>query len=162
MHAEADLSVQLQKLLSAKDPAQPEFDALKDHLDTYITSPAPAPTPARSASKHPTRHISHLTQMAAKALHRDVPGMAAAGAVAKSGLRREMKGGGERYGWDELGEYGTKESWRARGLERGDEDVEAMRRLGGIRMGVEPEGSSWYNDGKRRVLSPDCRLLACS
>jgi hypothetical protein len=88
--------------------------------------------------------------------------MAAAGAVAKSGLRREMKGGGERYGWDELGDYATKESWRSRGLERGEGDVEAMRRLGGIWMGVEAEGSSWYPDGKRRVLSPSCCLLACS
>lgn len=87
--------------------------------------------------------------MASKALHRDVPGMAAAGAATKSGLRREVKPGGEKYGWDEIEEYSVKESWRARGLQRGDEGVERMRRLAGLPTGSERESdrSSWY-EGK--------------
>lgn len=86
--------------------------------------------------------------MAAKALHRDVPVMAAAGGLAKSGLRREIKSGADKVGWEELGEYKVKESWGTRGLEKGMDDVERMRRLqSGDMSRSQGRGSgSWYQE----------------
>jgi dynactin-4 len=89
--------------------------------------------------------------MAAKALHRDVPGMAAAGALVKSGLKREMKIKEEKYGWDEIGEYKATESWRGRGLENGDGDVERMRRLESCgNRGEGIDRGSWYTADKTK------------
>lgn len=135
--------MQLQKLHTQPESVQHEFDALKEHLDAYISNSTAAPLP-RSTRK-PTRHISHLTQMAAKALHRDVPGMAT-----MRGKRLVEKG---KVEWDELGEYQAKGSWRDLGLESGVEDVEMMRRLGMSReggvTGLEKRwGRSWEGHAK--------------
>jgi len=111
-----DLPVQLSKIDTQPESVQSEFDALKDHLGSYVSSSKP-PTVPRS-SRRPTRHISHLTQMAAKALHRDVPGMAR--------LKGKVMMEKEKVEWDELGEYQAKGSWRSAGLEDGMEDVEMM------------------------------------
>jgi dynactin-4 len=143
--------VQLQKILSNHDKAQPEFDALKDHLETYMSTPVPTPKPARpGATRQPSRHISHLTQMAAKALHRDVLGKAARAGVVKSGVRREVRPGGEKYGWDEIAAYAVKETWAIKGLERGNEDVERMRRLGHDEHMRRGGLGSWHENDTRR------------
>jgi dynactin-4 len=90
--------VQLQKALAAKDTAQAEYDALKDHLEGYMSASAPI------IKAKPTRHISHLTQMAARALNRTAP-------VRKP--RREDK---EAVGWDEIGHYDAKGTWSEVGM----------------------------------------------
>ncbi|WVQ79057.1 hypothetical protein IAT38_001150 [Cryptococcus sp. DSM 104549] len=121
------IALQLQKSSPQTEAVQAEFDALKEHLESYITSSAP-PTPHRT--RVPSRHISQLTQMASKALHRDIPGMTAA-----SKARRRMSGvkdgeaGREKVGWDEMGEYVAKGSWREEGWGKGLEEVEMMKEL---------------------------------
>ncbi|RXK41387.1 hypothetical protein M231_01292 [Tremella mesenterica] len=111
------LSLQAQKLSTQTENIQNEFDALKDHLEGYITSTAPVP--AKTPVRQPSRHISHLTQMAAKALHRDIPGLAAATA------KRRIPGGSEpmtdRAGWDDLGEYTSKGTWEEANLHHTNE-----------------------------------------
>ena len=68
---------QLAKINKEIEGVQNEFEAIKDHLDSYVTASNPAPPAIKSAKagRQPTRHISHLTQMAAKALGRDVDGL---------------------------------------------------------------------------------------
>ena len=131
-----------------QESAQAEFDAIKDHLEGYV-APAPTAVPPRSAvtsSRNPTRHISHLTQMAAKALHRDVPGMAV------TRPRGKQVGVREKVEWDVLGGYEAKGSWKLLGMERGMGEVDWMRGLaqsgsGGVAELEKTWGRSW--DGKR-------------
>lgn len=136
-------TVQLQKAQAATDAAQAHFDALKEHIDGYMTTALPAMTPAKP---RPTRHISHLTQMAAKALHRSAltrtPGVVAVG-------KREEKA---PLPWDEMGDYMPKETWSQVGLEQGNGQVMGMREG---RAGVDVEGvwgSSWYRERKKRCV----------
>jgi len=96
------LLAQLTKIHTQQDAVPAEFDALRDRLDAYMSKPSPLPTP-RSTQK-PSKHISLLTQMAAKALHRDFTGMA------KPKGKRVIEG--EKVEWDELSEYRAKESWK--------------------------------------------------
>ena len=122
------MTVQLQKIHSAPpESAQSEFDALKDHLDTYInlsTPASPAVTRTALTNRNSTRHISHLTQMAARALHRDVPGMARAKIRPRGeGAQKENA----HQSWDALAGYGAKGSWEGLGLQKGMEDVEVMK-----------------------------------
>ena len=124
--------------MAAADAAQAEYDAIKEHIDGYMSTSAPTATPAKP---RPTRHISHLTQMAAKALHR-------------SALTRPL-GGSKReekapLPWDEIGEYAPKETWGAVGLVRGKEDVRAMR-AGKSEVGLEQVwGTSWHRERFKR------------
>ncbi|WWD16685.1 hypothetical protein CI109_101115 [Kwoniella shandongensis] len=123
------IALQLQKTHSHNEPIQSEFDALKEHLDSYISTNAP-PIPTPRSTRAPFRHISHLTQMASKALHRDLSGMAGSSARARprgSGVGKD--GEKEKVGWDVLGEYESKTSWKQLGLESGLEDVEKMKKL---------------------------------
>lgn len=117
--------MQLQKTWTQPEQVQAEFDSIKDHLESYITcSSTPTTTPHRP--RVPSRHISHLTQMAAKALNRPVHGLA----VRKRPPRGQGRApGGEKVGWDELEEYESKANWRELGLEKGMEDVEAIKLL---------------------------------
>lgn len=85
---------------------QAEFDALKDHLGAYLTASAPIPPPLSAKSKTaPTRHISHLTQMAAKALHREVPGISAP-------ARRIKHDHDAREKWDDIPSFLSKNTCR--------------------------------------------------
>ncbi|OWZ71218.1 hypothetical protein AYX14_03406 [Cryptococcus neoformans] len=119
------IALQLQKTWTQPEQVQAEFDSIKDHLESYITcSSTPTTTPHRP--RVPSRHISHLTQMAAKALNRPVHGLA----VRKRPPRGQGQAPGEeKVGWDELEEYESKANWRELGLEKGMEDVEAVRLL---------------------------------
>jgi len=131
---QADHLAQLQKINTQPESVQTEFDALKDHLESYITTTVPVQTPRAGKGKQPSRHISHLTQMAAKALGRDVPGM--------MGRPKRNVGlldkGKEKAGWDELEAYQTEKGWK--GLldtTEGDE-----------RAGLEMVwGKSWVGEG---------------
>ncbi|OCF43394.1 hypothetical protein I317_02692 [Kwoniella heveanensis CBS 569] len=148
------IALQLQKMHSQAETVQSEFDALKDHLESYIASNAPAPSPARS-TRTPSRHISHLTQMAARALHRDVGGIAASkvrsrargspGGLWKDGSEKE------KYGWDEIEEYKAKRSWKDEGLVNGMEDVEIMKNFersgpGGVASLEKRWSKSWESN----------------
>lgn len=80
----------------------------------------------------PSRHISHLTQMAAKALNRPVHpvhGHAVRKRPPGQGQGQGQGPGGkrEKVGWDELEVYQSKADWREVGLEKGMEDVEAIK-----------------------------------
>jgi dynactin-4 len=97
---------QLQKINTQPETIQNEFDALKDHLEGYITTTVPVQTP-RPKGKQPSRHISHLTQMAAKALGRDVPGM-----MGRPKRKEGLDKGKEKAGWDELEAFKTERPWR--------------------------------------------------
>ena len=108
------------------DKIQSEFDAIKEHLESYLATSTPAPAASRgstsSRQRQPTRHISHLTQMAAKALDRDVPGLARPKArLGNTGPQDE-----QHTAWDTLAPYASKSSWRDTGLEKGMVDVEHM------------------------------------
>jgi dynactin-4 len=118
---------QLAKINKELEVVQNEFEAIKDHLDGYVASSNPAPPAVKSAlaGRQPTRHISHLTQMAAKALGRDVPGMRSV-KPRKSEADKEVK---VNDLWDEMEEYPSKATWKARGLERGMSDAEGMSSL---------------------------------
>ncbi|ODO06171.1 dynactin 4 [Cryptococcus wingfieldii CBS 7118] len=148
------IALQLQKIHTQTEKVQSEFDSIKDHLESYITTSNP-PTPQRT--RVPSRHISHLTQMAAKALHRPVPGMAGK-KRAGPGLGGEEKGK-EKVGWDELGEYKAKGSWRDLGLEKGLEAGEFMAGLehGGWEGVAELEkrwDKSWESDRMAKATLP--------
>lgn len=120
---------------------QNEFEAIKDHLESYMTSSAPVQAPTRSTvgSRNPTRHISHLTQMAAKALNRDVAGMRP---------RTRPKDFVEKAhdDWDEIREYKSKATWKVKGLEKGMSDVDDMRVMhaGSIAELGKTWGHSWH------------------
>ncbi|WVO13200.1 hypothetical protein L204_100812 [Cryptococcus depauperatus] len=117
------IALQLQKQPALSEDAQDEFDALKNHLEGYINMSSP-PTPHKT--RVPSRHISHLTQMASKALHRNVPGLPT---LSRRKLPPGKTAGQEKFGWDELDEYKAKGSWRELGLEKGLEDVTIMNGL---------------------------------
>ncbi|ORY25840.1 dynactin p62 family-domain-containing protein [Naematelia encephala] len=152
------LAHQLQKINTQQELVQSEFDALKDHLESYVSLSSTAPTyKSSSASRNPSRHISQLTQMAAKALHRDVPGMAASSARTRTrslgfGVGKAGKEGPAE--WDDLGEYKAKGSWKMIGLENGMQDVETMRELQET-GGVGPAGlsSRWSNSWEADKMS---------
>lgn len=122
---------------------QDEFESIKDHIDNYITTSAPAPIAVKSAlsGRQPTRHISHLTQMAAKALGKDVPGMRN---LRPRRLESEKK---SHDSWDELGEYKSKGTWKSQGLERGMSGVEDMRNMSAL--GVAELQNRWGNSWDR-------------
>lgn len=132
---------------------QAEFDSLRDHLDAYVSKPSPLPAP-RSSQK-PSRHISLLTQMAAKALHRDITG------IAKP--RGKKLNEGEKLEWDELSEYQTNETWKGVGLVKGLEDVDRVRTIGlsgaGGTARIEKRWSrSWDSDRMAgSVFARPCR-----
>lgn len=114
IHEDVLLTViaQVQRLLAETETVQSEFDAIKDHLESYMTATAPAPTPKAGKSKQPSRHIQQLTAKAAKVLNRDVPGMNMLGARTK---RKDGTGDGkgkERAAWDELAAFESKHSWK--------------------------------------------------
>lgn len=110
-------SVQLQKMEKQTASALSEYDAIKDHLSDYITANAPLKTPARPARSNATRHISHLTQMAAKALNRPLPSKYGSTPRVRtiSGLSSgsDKSAPRDKSGWDELVEYPAKRSWRS-------------------------------------------------
>lgn len=107
--------VQVQKMKTPYDPALNEFEAIKDHLESYIQTPVAAPPPSTrpSSSRHQsstTRNISHLTKMAAKALGKDMPGLT----PTPKARPRMMMGSDHPRGpeeWDVLEERESKENW---------------------------------------------------
>lgn len=125
--------VQLLKTWTYPEQVVQEFDHIKDHLESYITSSTTTTTTATTATtassatprpRIPSRHISHLTQMAAKALNRPVHGLAI-----RKKQGQVLGGEREKVGWDELEVYKSKANatWRAVGLEKGMGDVEAIK-----------------------------------
>lgn len=104
---------------------QAEFDQLKDHLETYIQD-APSVNPKTGHSRRvPTRHIGKITQAAARALGRDIPGSPLA--RPKRRTAADDKG---RAGWDELGKYEAKHAWRS-DEPNGESDIDALREMTG-------------------------------
>jgi dynactin-4 len=127
---------QLQRINTQPETVQSEFDAIKDHLETYITPNATAPASAlRPKPKQPSRHISHLTQMAAKALGRDIPGM-----MGRPKRTTSLEKGKEKAGWDELEPYNTKNPVKELSV-LGLDDEGARARLEMV------WGKSWMGDG---------------
>ncbi|WRT65526.1 uncharacterized protein IL334_002471 [Kwoniella shivajii] len=156
------IALQLSKINTLSETVQSEFDLIKEHLESYITHSTPTPSAPSSArsSRNPSRHISNLTQMAQKALHRNVGGMTAYPAAFNS-RRPNMSNqeNKENVGWDELAEYRPKTSWRQLGLERGLEDAEKMREI----QEAGPDGlagldkrwkNSWENDRSSKAMTP--------
>ena len=129
---------------------QAEFEAVKDHLDAYISVSSPTPTAAKtSTSKQPTRHISHLTQMAAKALGRDVPGMAKVKIRNTGDLTTAER---SHESWDEIGEYKTKRTWKIKGVQDGLDDVETLRNMQSLEYASLDRrwNYSWERDAMKR------------
>jgi dynactin-4 len=133
---------QVQKLNTQAEIEQTEFEAIKTHLETYITSSAPIPTPKSTKSKQPSRHISHLTQMAARALGRDVPGMMGM----SRGKRADgmLEKGKEKAAWDDLAEYGAKASWKGLPDLRMEDDRAGLEMVWGQAWAGEGHGQSKY------------------
>lgn len=128
--------VQLQKTWTHPEQVVQEFDHIKDHLESYIMSSTTTTTTTttNTTTPHhrpriPSRHISHLTQMAAKALNRPVHGLAVRKRPPGQGQQQQVLGGErEKVGWDELEAYKSKNAnWREVGLGKGMEDVEAIK-----------------------------------
>lgn len=128
--------VQLQKTWTHPEQVVQEFDHIKDHLESYIMSSTTTTTTTttNTTTPHhrpriPSRHISHLTQMAAKALNRPVHGLAVRKRPPGQGGQQQVLGGErEKVGWDELEAYKSKNAnWREVGLGKGMEDVEAIK-----------------------------------
>ncbi|WWC87726.1 uncharacterized protein L201_002618 [Kwoniella dendrophila CBS 6074] len=154
------IALQLQKMNTQVDLVQSEFDSLKDHLESYITlsNPTPSSSSSSRSTRNPSRHISHLTQMAQRALHRDVGGLVAYSARSKRSSPAE-KGEKEKFGWDELDEYVPKDSWRRTGLEKGLEDVDLIRDFeesgaSGLAALVKRWQSSWDRGSMSREILP--------
>jgi dynactin-4 len=133
---QTDDSAQLQKIHTQPETIQNEFDALKDHLEGYITTTVPVQTP-RPKGKQPSRHISHLTQMAAKALGRDVPGM-----MGRPKRKEGLDKGKEKAGWDELEAFKTERAWR--GLLGIEEDRAGMEMIWSKAWAGEGYGNAKY------------------
>ena len=131
-----DDAAQLQKINTQPETIQNEFDALKDHLEGYITTTVPVQTP-RPKGKQPSRHISHLTQMAAKALGRDVPGM-----MGRPKRKEGIDKGKEKAGWDELEAFKTERAWR--GLLGIEEDRAGMEMIWSKAWAGEGYGNAKY------------------
>ncbi|KAK4685600.1 hypothetical protein P7C73_g4541, partial [Tremellales sp. Uapishka_1] len=94
--------------------------------------------------------------MAAKALHRDLPGMAASSAKRRIPRGVDKGGAKERIGWDELTDYKGDQNWKQLGVQRGLEDVENMRRGEVAVASLERRwGKSWETDrsSRRRMAS---------
>lgn len=127
---------------------QNEFEAIKDHLEGYMTSSSSTPAqPLRpgTGSRAPTRHISHLTQMAAKALNKDVSGL--------SKVRARTRDAADKHeAWDEIAEYKPKETWRMTGLERGMGDVEDMKNMESLEIAEVDKtwGISWERNRRAK------------
>jgi hypothetical protein len=86
--------------------------------------------------------------MATKALTRDIPPPRSRPLV--GGLRGADTSAGrkdqEKFGWDELGRYEVKGSWRSWGLEKGSDEVDFMRSLvNSGTEGVSRLDSRWDN-----------------
>jgi dynactin-4 len=112
-----------------------------------MSSSTPAPAPATTSTK-PSRHISHLTQMAANALGRDVPGMA------KVKIRRPGDPPLQRKShdeWDDIGEYKTKASWKAKGWEVGLGQVEQVQSMQALK--VAPLDRRWAHSWDRDPMA---------
>ncbi|KAK6907167.1 hypothetical protein I203_101157 [Kwoniella mangroviensis CBS 8507] len=141
------IALQLQKMNTQSEIVQSEFDSLKDHLESYISlstsnTTTSAPSSVRS-TRNPSRQISHLTQMAQKALHRDVGGMVAYSARVKRPSTTK-DGEKEKYGWDELAVYEAKENWRKDGMGSSPNQVDVMKELGVSGAdGVAELGKRW-------------------
>ncbi|WVW79965.1 hypothetical protein I302_101938 [Kwoniella bestiolae CBS 10118] len=153
------IALQLQKMNHQTEIVQSEFDSLKEHLESYISLSTPAPSAPSSirSTRDPSRQISHLTQMAQKALHRDVGGMVAYSARSK-GRSTGKEGEKEKYGWDELGVYEAKGSWRAGG-ESVLDGVDILRDLedsgaGGMAEVGKRWGKSWDNSKMTKDVLP--------
>jgi dynactin-4 len=136
---------QLQKINTQPETIQNEFDALKDHLEGYITTTVPVQTP-RPKGKQPSRHISHLTQMAAKALGRDVPGM-----MGRPKRKEGLDKGKEKAGWDELETFKTERAWRGL-LNVEEEDRAGMEMIW---------GRAWAGEGYRDAKYVTRTNLTC-
>lgn len=143
-HSRALLTIlaQLQKINPQPETTQTEFDALKDHLEGYITTTTPVQTP-RPKGKQPSRHITHLTQMAAKALGRDVPGM-----MGRSKRKEGLDKGKEKAGWDELETFKTERAWKGL-LDTEDEDRAGLEMIWGKAWAGEGYGSAKYVHNSR-------------
>lgn len=156
------VSVQLQKMNTEVETIQTDFDNLKDHLQSYITqstkSSAIPPKSAPKSSSGPTRHISHLTQMAAKALHRDVPGMNKP-RIRPRGNDAAVQGNYQAP--DELAEAKVKQSWKEQGLHLGMQPVDDMREAAVEIASIEDTWSfSWDRErAKRWVVSGERTVL---
>lgn len=114
---------------------QAEYEAIKDHLDSYMTNTSTAAMPKQGKSKQPSRNISHLTQMAAKALGREVPG--------KMGRHKRPEGlerVKEKVAWDELADYQAKRKWK----EPLDHEVVETGERAQLELN---RGKSWAGDG---------------
>lgn len=112
---------------------QAEYDALKDHIETYIqqsAAPVPEAKKAKGHTRTPSRHIAQITQAAQRALRRNVPGLAASSASSRAAKARSLLAAADgqgKQGWDDLRPYTVKASWREAGVERGQEGVDALR-----------------------------------
>lgn len=158
-HAAANLSGQLSQVYSAPEDVQAEFDALKDHLEGYISQSAPPPTAGKGSGHHrtPSRHIAQITQAAARALRREVPGMGGprTGAAAR---RKAGEKSDNRAGWDQLAPYEAKDSWKEEGLQRGVDDVDTMSKLTGEEVApIEKRWTSaWEPPRMSRLVGRPC------
>jgi len=128
---------QLQKINTQPETIQNEFDALKDHLEGYITTTVPVQTP-KPKGKQPSRHISHLTQMAAKALGRDVPGM-----MGRPKRKEGLDKGKEKAGWDELEAFKTERAWKGL-IDAEEEERAGLERIWGKAWAGEGYGNAEY------------------
>ncbi|ORX36318.1 dynactin subunit 4 [Kockovaella imperatae] len=159
---EFDKATGIASQLAKLDPGQAaktEFEAIKDHLETYMSSSNPEPI--RTSSKVPTRHISHLTQMAAKALHRDVPGLAAAKAKGKVRATAGSRSGGLEKAhtkWDELSDYVAKDAWRGGNDSLGIDQLSEMERPEVAALSKR-WCSSWGRSSLSSSVLPDRILL---
>jgi dynactin-4 len=133
--------VQLQKVNTEVETVQAQFDSLKEHLETYISLSTPVPA---AKSRNISRHVSHYTQMAAKAMNKDVPTMRKP--VRPAGIERPK----EPVEWDDLGEYEGKGDWRQWGFEKGLEEVDYMGELSKSGWeGLSPIEARWGNSWAR-------------
>lgn len=156
---------------------QSEFDAIKDHLDGYMTSIAPPKIPARTPRSTASRHISQLTQLAAKALHRPLssrnvppPRMRTISGLSAGSDKNAPK---DKFGWDELNEYKSKLSWRSNMNMEEEQGPLQMSRgdLGGLDprwstsvdgalgTGPYPERVKLQTKQTKRCPHPNCRHL---
>ncbi|EKD03528.1 hypothetical protein A1Q2_02111 [Trichosporon asahii var. asahii CBS 8904] len=122
----SSLASQAVNVYPIPEEEQAEFDQLKDHLENYIQD-TPSVNPKTGHSRRvPTRHIGKITQAAARALGRDVPGSPLA--RPKRRVAGDDKG---RAGWDELGKYEAKHAWRSDEQGNGGSDIDALREMTG-------------------------------
>lgn len=136
-------------MYAVPEEEQAEFDQLKDHLESYIQD-TPSVNPKTGHSRRmPSRHIGKITQAAARALGRDIPGSPLA--RPKRRVAADDKG---RAGWDELSKYEAKSSWRSDGREDGEnDDVDALREMTG--EDITPLQKRWEGAWATRRTAKD-------